>query len=208
MLLPLPLQGGQVLVRRAVSVPLLLLHASAATAAAAVSVRPVLPLPHATSAAASVPVWPAVLLLHDAPSWPLWHAASPAASASAVPLPLPPVPLHAATAAVPVRPAVPLHAPAPPAAVSLPLLHDGATWSLWHASPAPAAASGTVHARRHDAAPAAAPADDEPVLPDASILGQVPAHGHVVSSDATRRLHQLFLPFVPSSTGSVFPTIA
>lgn len=181
---PLLLQGGQVLVRRAVSVsvpvPLPLLRCASAASAAAVPVRSVLPLPHASSTASPVSVWSAVLLLHD-DDGSSWHA-SPAAvslhapaatSAAAMPLPVQSVPLHAsspAAAALPVRSAVPLHAASPAAAVPLSLLHDGASRSLWHAA---------------SATPSSA-ADDEPVLPDASdapdapALGQVSSNGHVV----------------------------
>ena len=54
------------------------------------------------------------------------------------------------------------------AAVPLPLLHDGASRSLWHAASAPSSA---------------ATDDDEPDAsdaPDASALGQVSSNGHVV----------------------------
>lgn len=193
-MLLLLLQGRQVLVWRTVSVPLLPVSLLHAAAPAAVSVWSVLPLPHAPSAAAPVPVRPAVLLLHDAPAWSVRHASSAAPSA-AVPVPLQPVPLHAAaTAAVCVRSAVPLHAPAAPAAVPLPLLHDATSRPVRHASSASTSASGAVHVRWDDAAAAA---DDEPVLPDAPAVGQVPAHGHVVSSprrQLVRRLQQVSLP--------------
>lgn len=195
-LLLLLLQGCQVLVWRTVSVPLLPVSLLHAAAPAAVSVWSVLPLPHAPSAPAPVPVWPAVLLLHDAPAWSVRYASSSAASsAAAVPVPLQPVPLHAATATVCVRSAVPLHAPAPATAVPLPLLHDATSRPVRHASSASSSASGAVHVRWHDAAAAA---DDEPVLPDAPAVGQVPAHGHVVSSprrQLVRRLQQVSLPF-------------
>lgn len=166
---PLLLQGGQVLVRRAVSVsvpvPLPLLRCASAASAAAVPVRSVLPLPHASSTASPVSVWSAVLLLHD-DDGSSWHASPAATSAAAMPLPVQSVPLHAsspAAAALPVRSAVPLHAASSAAAVPLPLLHDGASRSLWHAASATPSSAAT--------------ADDEPVLPDASDAPDAPALG-------------------------------